>query len=91
MFPPMVGTMTMMISRAAQFSSVPGGGSAGCELLLSSGAAAPPDMVLRWEQQALAWVEAPIFLVWDTRSAWSLGSQKGEDDTGQDLKKFELK
>lgn len=75
MFPPMVGMMTMMISRAAQFSSVPGGGGSVCVLLLSSGAAAVPDMVLRWEQQALAWVEALIFPVLDTRSAWSLGSQ----------------
>lgn len=76
MFPPMVGTMTMMISRAAQFSSVPAGGGAGCELLLSSRAAAAPDMVLRWEKQALAWVEALIFLVLDTRSAWSLGPKR---------------
>lgn len=75
MFPPMVGTMTMMINRAAQFSSVPGGGAAVCELLLSSGAAAVPDMVLRWEQRAVARVEALICPVLDTRSAWSLGSQ----------------
>lgn len=83
MFPPMVGTMTMMISRAAQFSSVPGAAAVGCELLLSSRAAAAPDMVLRRGQQALAWVEALIFLVLDTRSAWSLGSQKAKRTLGR--------
>lgn len=81
MFPPMVGMMTMRISRAAQLSSVPGA-AAGCELLLSSRAAAAPGMVLRRGEQALASVEALIFLVLDTRSAWSLGP-KGNEDAAQ--------
>lgn len=70
MFPPIVGMITITISKAAQFSSSPGF-SSGREMLVWRGPTAAWNMVLL--QQVLVWVGPLISLVLDTRSAWSLG------------------
>lgn len=77
MFPPIVGMMTIMISRAAHFSWTPGT-SADSELLVSRGNVIAGDMVLQKLHQVLVLHGALLFLMLDTWSAWLLGP-KGKD------------
>lgn len=82
MFPPIVGMMTMMMSRAAHFSWI-SGASAARELLVLSCATTGWDMLLLKFQRAWARFGALIVVVMDRRSAWSQGpTGKGAECSG---------